>query len=259
MPLEDHLVGNLGHASPTPKTPFPLRRPLFVTSETRLRRRSIAAAQRFRAVLEGAAFVCLVRKLLLTAILAGLGMATAGCGSRTPAIANLEPTTTTSTATAARPDSGDRVDSSGVDGSNKGEGDQTGPGFSVAGTAPQMTKFAACMRANGEPNVPDPNAQGVISTGSLDRSSPQFEQALTACRKLLPNGSSSPAQQGRERRQAVEFSVCMRRHGVFGFPDPQSTAGGGMVIRLGPTIDPSSPQFRKAQQTCEKETHGGKS
>jgi hypothetical protein len=37
-----------------------------------------------------------------------------------------------------------------------------------------MTAFSGCMRANGEPSFPDPNAQGVISAGSLDRGSVQI-------------------------------------------------------------------------------------
>jgi len=82
---------------------------------------------------------------------------------------------------------------------------------------------------------------------------------LTACRKEIPNGTPSPAQQEQNVRQAVAASACMRRNGVPNFPDPQSGPG-GQVIRISPNsgIDPSSPQFQRAQQTCQKQTHGGK-
>ena len=122
-----------------------------------------------------------------------------------------------------------------------------------------MTKFAACMRANGEPSFPDPNAQGVISAGSIDPSSAQFQQAMQVCRQGLHHGSASPAQQAQELRRAVAFSACMRRNGVPAFPDPQSGRA-GQVIRIDPNsgIDPSAPQFQKAQEICQKETHGGK-
>jgi hypothetical protein len=52
-------------------------------------------------------------------------------------------------------------------------------------------KYATCMRANGVPNFPDPNGQGVIqinnATGTLESSSPQFQKAGAAC-KSLENG-----------------------------------------------------------------------
>ena len=55
----------------------------------------------------------------------------------------------------------------------------------------EALKYATCMRANGVPNFPDPNGQGVIqienATGTLDASSPQFQKAETAC-KTLDNG-----------------------------------------------------------------------
>ena len=168
-----------------------------------------------------------VRKLVLAGILAGLGIGAAGCGgSHTPAVANLGTTTTSSNARASGATSGSAAGGSGAETSGSGGSGKTGLAFSVAGSAQEMTKFASCMRANGEPNFPDPNAQGVISAGSLDRGSPQFEQALDVCRKMLPNGAPSPAQQAQDLRQAIAASACMRRHGVPDFPDPQSGSGG---------------------------------
>jgi hypothetical protein len=111
------------------------------------------------------------------------------------------------------------------------------------------------MRANGEPNFPDPNAQGVVSAGSLDRGSAQFRQALQACRKEMPGGGTpSPGQREQEQRQGLALSACMRRNGVPNFPDPRSGSGGAMVIRIAPNsgIDPKSPQFQKAQRACQK-------
>ena len=65
------------------------------------------------------------------------------------------------------------------------------------------------MRSHGEPNFPDPNAQGQLSFGSangIDPQSPKFQQAQTACQKLIPNhGTPSPAQKAQGRRQALAF------------------------------------------------------
>ena len=53
----------------------------------------------------------------------------------------------------------------------------------------EALKYARCMRSSGVPNFPDPNGQGVlvIQTGDVQRSSPAFQQAQTAC-KGLDNG-----------------------------------------------------------------------
>jgi hypothetical protein len=49
----------------------------------------------------------------------------------------------------------------------------------------------------------------------------------------------------------------MRTHGVPGFPDPTTQGGGGFSISLPHGIDPRSPQFQAAQQTCESKLPGG--
>jgi hypothetical protein len=61
----------------------------------------------------------------------------------------------------------------------------------------EALKYAACMRSNGVPNFPDPNGQGLIQinngTGSLDPSSPQFQTAATACKRLANGFGQSVA------------------------------------------------------------------
>jgi hypothetical protein len=57
----------------------------------------------------------------------------------------------------------------------------------------QALKFAACMRKNGVPNFPDPQLEGggfIVGEG-VDSNSPQFQSALTACRKLQPGGATT--------------------------------------------------------------------
>ena len=126
--------------------------------------------------------------------------------------------------------------------------------FSIAGGGSHMAQLAACMRSHGVPNFPEPNAQGVISSGSIDPNSPQFQQAMQACRKDLPNGGTpSPAQQAEMRQQALAFSACMRKHGLPNFPDPQFLSGGRVAMRISAQsgIDPRSPQFQAAQKACQ--------
>jgi hypothetical protein len=48
----------------------------------------------------------------------------------------------------------------------------------------------------------------------------------------------------------TRFSSCMQAHGVPNFPNPQFT-GNGVNLRITPNIA-NEPQFKKAQQTCQK-------
>jgi hypothetical protein len=55
---------------------------------------------------------------------------------------------------------------------------------------------------------------------------------------------------------SLEFSRCMRAHGVSNFPDPNSQ--GELQIGPGSGIDPSSATFRSAMQACRKKVGGGR-
>jgi hypothetical protein len=58
-------------------------------------------------------------------------------------------------------------------------------------------------------------------------------------------GAANPTPGGRSRD--VEFSDCMRAHGVTNFPDP--TANG---LQIPASINPKSPAFQAAQQACKR-------
>jgi hypothetical protein len=125
-----------------------------------------------------------------------------------------------------------------------------------------IAQFASCMRTHGEPNFPDPDAQGNLTinpSSGIDPSSSRFQAAQHACAKYLPNGGQppSPAQQAKMQQQALKFSACMRAHGVPKFPDPQF-GNGKIGIRIDPSsgIDPRSPQFQAAQKACASELPG---
>ena len=187
-------------------------------------------------------------------ILLSLSIVLAGCGgkSASPGVANLGASTTgTPTPTQG----------SGGSATTGGAAASGGAALRLKG-GPELAQFASCMRSHGEPNFPDPNAQGVLSISSssgIDPSTPQFQSAQRACSKYLPNGGGppSPAQQAKMQQQALRFSACMRSHGVPNFPDPQF-GNGKIGIRIGPGsgIDPRSPQFQAAQKACQSELPG---
>jgi hypothetical protein len=177
----------------------------------------------------------------------------AGCGdSSSPSVASLGSTT--------------RATASSQGSSPPSNSTQGGPGNGGSGNSVHIamkltnaTRFAACMRSHDIKGFPDPNSQGAISiTGgpgsNLDPSSPKFQAAQRACRKVLPNGGqATPAQQAKATEQALAFSACMRKHGVRDFPDPNFSSGHGVIqIKGGPGSDlnPSSPTFQAAMTAC---------
>jgi hypothetical protein len=131
------------------------------------------------------------------------------------------------------------------------------PSVSVQSSGPLA--FAQCMRSNGVPNWPDPNSGGVfdkskLTSQQLGASSSRVQTAQRACSHLLPNGGSGPsaAQLQQERTLSLEFSQCVRAHGVPNFPDPESS--GRMRIPDPATvgINQGSPKFQAANQACGK-------
>jgi hypothetical protein len=122
--------------------------------------------------------------------------------------------------------------------------------------------YAKCVRTHGVPNFPDPSGNGNVglrvqnNNGSMTVngaavSAPAFEAAQKACRAKLPN-AGRPQPLSASRRQAlINFSACMRAHGLPGFPDPIFN-GGAVELRLnrGGGLDPNSPAFKSAQTAC---------
>jgi hypothetical protein len=120
-----------------------------------------------------------------------------------------------------------------------------------------MVRYAECMRAHGVPRFPDPQPGGGLllragpGTG-IDPSSPAFQSAQQTCRSLLPNGGVAKPLSASRRRAMLQFSACMRSHGLPNFPDPVFSGNGGAQLRIEKStgIAPSSPAFKSAQQAC---------
>jgi hypothetical protein len=53
----------------------------------------------------------------------------------------------------------------------------------------------------------------------------------------------------------LDYSKCMRAHGVPEFPDP--SPGGGIHVNIGSGLNPFSPSFQAARNTCRKLLPGG--
>lgn len=111
------------------------------------------------------------------------------------------------------------------------------------------------MRANGVGSYPDPDESGQLVKESLQQlgvSRSRFQSAENACRHLLPNGGNAPsaAQTQRIAALSLQFSRCVRAHGVPGFPDPDSTGRIPDPASVG--IDQGSPKFEAANRACAR-------
>ena len=89
-----------------------------------------------------------------------------------------------------------------------------GDGSYVTAAAQKGVKFSECMRSNGVPTFPDPNASGtftideVANGTSLDTSSPTFTQALGACKSLEPAGFEGGTRSTQQQAAALQFPMA---------------------------------------------------
>jgi hypothetical protein len=159
-----------------------------------------------------------VCRSLFVPVLAGLALLAAGCGgSKAPSVANLGPT--------------------------------TAPNTTPASYRQARTKWAACIRAHGVPNFPDPNSDGSVNLTGININSPQFLAAHQDCQSLVV--ASPPAVVKQQVKQELAVAQCMRKHGVPDFPDPNSQ---GKFPGGWPQSLTSTPLGAKAAKTCNPGT-----
>jgi hypothetical protein len=83
----------------------------------------------------------------------------------------------------------------------------------------KAVKFAECIRENGVPHFPDPDAKGDFVFG-IDVSPAVWGKAVDACKDLQPPGALSGKRSPKQQSAALTFARCMRENGVKDFPDP---------------------------------------
>jgi hypothetical protein len=196
------------------------------------------------------------RAWLLTAAALLSGVLVAGCGgsSTGPTVARLGSTTT-----ARSTDAG-------------GSAASPGPSSPSALDSDALA-YAKCMRASGVPNFPDPQAGGGFlfhaRAGLID--SPLSKAAQAKCHKLLPEGpGSGPPPSAQTLARFLKIAQCMRKNGVYDFPDPRTSvppnpfgSGGagvisdieGVILVFPSTIDQRSPVFTRAAAACTFPLH----
>jgi hypothetical protein len=121
-------------------------------------------------------------------------------------------------------------------------------------------KFSGCMRSHGVSDFPDPTigSNGLPSFGptlNVNGGAPVYKPAQQACKHDLPSiGPHTSAEKAAANAAALKYSTCMRSNGVPNFPDPN---GQGLIqINATGTLEPSSPQFQKAEAACKSLDNG---
>ncbi|MGI5328433.1 hypothetical protein [Actinomadura nitritigenes] len=113
--------------------------------------------------------------------------------------------------------------------------------------------YARCMRENGVPKFSDPGDGGnLMLPEGVDPNSPQVKKATEACKKYMGGGSpGKKADGGWSADNKLKYAQCMRANGVPKFSDPDAD-GNFPALKQGSGVDPTSPQFKKANDACKK-------
>jgi hypothetical protein len=104
--------------------------------------------------------------------------------------------------------------------------------------------LAACSSAPG--SASGANSQHVASLGT---------SSAAAATTQPTSSNSGPGQSSADDSStALQFSQCMRAHGVSDFPDP--SPGGGLNFNAS-DVNLNSPTFQAAQRACQKHFSAG--
>ena len=174
-----------------------------------------------------------MRAIKLIAGLAALALLVAGCGggAKTPTVAHLGSSTSSSSSPAG---AGSSTSSSG------------GSQGSSASQDSQAVAYSACVRAHGVPNFPDPKistngneVKVAIGINPSISGNPHFKSAQQACSKLLP-----------ERRARIELQSADQPAGTVAVPE-----GGGLhPLARDPEL-PGPDVLRRRRALAEKRRH----
>jgi len=143
---------------------------------------------------------------------------------------------------------------------------------SAASPQEEALEFAECMRSHGIADFPDPSSGGgfIFNASAGIIQSPHYQAAQKACQKYMPLGpGSGPPPSAQALANMLKVSQCMRRHGIFDFPDPRTSVPShalpgtvgvisdidGVILVFPSTIDEQSPAFTAAAAACRFPLH----
>ena len=114
-------------------------------------------------------------------------------------------------------------------------------------------ELVRCVRANGMPNLPDPQ---IDSNGraNFPNDTPEAPaSARRACQsiydRLPPSVRNEEERPPADMQALLGYARCMREHGVADFPDPDAEGD----FRAPPgSPGPKNPSFQRAMQACRQ-------
>jgi hypothetical protein len=122
----------------------------------------------------------------------------------------------------------------------------------AAGDQDQLIKYTQCMREHGV-DMPDvaPDSEGAVRLELPDGADPaKVDAANKECKQYMPGGGEVRKADPKMVEQLRNVAKCMRDNGVTDFPDPSEN--GDTELKPGPGLDPQSPKFKAAEQTCSR-------
>jgi hypothetical protein len=116
-------------------------------------------------------------------------------------------------------------------------------------------ELVGCARANGMPNLPDPqidsNGRANFPNGTPDPPASVRRACQAIYDRLPPSARDDEARPPVDMQALLRYARCMREHGVADFPDPD--AEGNFRAPRGSTgLSPNSPSFQRAEQACRQ-------
>ena len=137
---------------------------------------------------------------------------------------------------------------------SQGTGSNTNTNSSSANRQETGRRYAQCMRDNGVPDFPDPDANGEFrGSGHEQQNDPKFKAAMEKCRDLAPGGEHEKPGDPAYVEQLRAFSQCMRDNGVPEYPDPDPNG----QLRGQGHEQQDNPTFKAAMQKCQAKLPGG--
>ena len=207
----------------------------------------------------GATWRCGAAAIAAVSLLAacGGGEDDAGAGDQ---IATLGTTTTTMATTPPATQPAPGGDTAASDNSAASGGPAATAGEETFSTDPEeaMLDYVECMRDHGI-DMPDPQPGGgiLMQAGEAEGdgeagAGPALddEEAATGSMEM------DPEQEAEMREQMLEYSQCMRDHGVD-MPDPQFDDNGRVTMQMGSGDEPmDQDEFEAANEACGQEGPG---
>jgi hypothetical protein len=137
-----------------------------------------------------------------------------------------------------------------------GSGSAAGSGSPTASASSafeQAMAFARCVRAHGDPDIPDPNSDGSFPSGHGDIP----PSAVQACGHLEAGlKQAGTARQQQDYNKELEVARCVRAHGYPTFPDPPPPGSQAQSTGSPRGIDLNSPQFKAVLSSCNRQYFG---